>query len=109
MKTRIGWILVAAAALGLAACAEDEHHESKHNEIPVTMDQVPPPVKATIVRESEGGTIGDIDKETKHDKLVYEADASISGTNYEIKVAEDGTLLSKKLDNEEQEKGGDKD
>jgi hypothetical protein len=35
---------------------------------------------------------------------VYEADAKIGNTNYEIKVAEDGTLISKKIDKEEDEK-----
>jgi hypothetical protein len=99
----------AAALLGLAACASDEHHEGEGKEIPVTMDQLPAPVKTTIVREAEGGTIGDVDQETKHDKLVYEADATIGGAPYEIKVSDDGTLLSKKLDDDEHEKGGDKD
>ncbi len=107
MRTRLTIAFAATAALGLAACAE--HEESEHNEISVTMDQVPPPVKDTIVREAEGGAIGDIDKEAKHDKLVYEADATISGVPYEIKVREDGTLLSKKLDDEKDEKGPDKD
>ena len=35
--------------------------------------------------------------------MIYEADAMINGTNYEIKVAEDGTLIKKKVDNEEDE------
>ena len=109
MRTRLVLAFAAVAALGLAACAEHEHEESEHNETSVTMDQVPPLVKDTIVREAEGGAIADIDKETKHDKLVYEADAKIGGVPYEIKVGEDGTLLSKKLDKEIDENGQDKD
>ena len=42
---------------------------------------------------------------SKHGKTIYEADAMIDGKNYEILVSEDGKLISKKLDNEENEKG----
>jgi hypothetical protein len=66
-------------------------------------------VKATLDREAPGVKITDVDKETDHQKIVYEADAKIGGKNYEIKVMEDGTLLSKKLDEEKDGKGQDKD
>jgi hypothetical protein len=45
-----------------------------------------------------------VDKETDDGKTVYEADVTLNGHNYEIRVAPDGTLISKKLD-EEGEKG----
>ena len=49
--------------------------------------------------------IDTLDKDSEHGKTVYEADVMMDGKNYEIKVAEDGTLLSKKLDMEDMEKG----
>ena len=55
---------------------------------------------------SHGATIATVDKESDEGKTIYEADVDIKGKNYEIKVAEDGTLISKKLDDESKEKGG---
>ena len=43
-----------------------------------------------------------VDKETKNGKTIYEVDAKIDGKNYEIRVAEDGVLISKALDEEDQ-------
>ena len=37
----------------------------------------------------------------------FTADVTLNGKNYEIKVAEDGTLLVKKLDQEEKDEKGD--
>jgi hypothetical protein len=69
------------------------------------MAQVPAAVQATLQREAGGAAITTVDKESKDGKTVYEADAPINGKNYEIVVAEDGTLLKKKLDDESKEKG----
>ena len=41
-----------------------------------------------------------MDKETNDGKAVYEVDVKIDGKNYEIRVAEDGILISKALDEE---------
>ncbi len=43
----------------------------------------------------------DVDKETLDGKTVYEGDAMVGGKPYEIIVAADGTLVSKKIDTEE--------
>jgi hypothetical protein len=99
VKLRI--LMVGALAAGLIGFSASALRAEDKDEVKVTIDQVPAPVKATLEKESSGGTISEIEKDTTEGKTVYEADATIGGKKYEIKVAEDGTLLTKKLDDEE--------
>lgn len=96
------------AALALAptrTSAADEKEGKEENEVKVKLADVPADVRATLEKESFGATLPDqIDKETDDGKTVYEADVKLDGKNYEIKVSPDGTLVSKKLDQED-EKG----
>ena len=102
------WMMVSLIGLGLAAgCSQMKDKEA--GEVKLTLDQVPAAVKTTLGKESGGANFTSVDKETDDGKNVYEADAMIDGKNYEIKVADDGTLISKKLDKEEGEKKGAKD
>lgn len=89
---------------GLRCLAEDKKEEGKEEK--VTIDQVPAAVKETLLKEAGGGAIKDIDKETEDGKVQYEVDVVIDGKNFEIVVAEDGKLVSKKLDEEKDEKDG---
>lgn len=108
MKTQ--WLWVGIVSLGLAGCAltksGEKAEEKEGPEIKMSIDQVPPAVKATIVREAEGATVTSVDKQTDEGKNLYEADAMIQGKNYEIIVAEDGSLVTKKFDDEAAEKKG---
>jgi hypothetical protein len=95
------------AAITVAVRADDKDKEE--NEVKMKIDEVPAAVKATIVYEANGTAVTSVDKETDDGKTIYEADAKIGKINYEIKVAEDGTLISKKIDKEDDEKeDGDK-
>lgn len=96
--------LVLFISLGLAGCSCCQPKPKEENEVKMTIDQVPPQVKATLIKEAEGGKINAVDKETADGKVIYEVDVMIGGKNWEIKVSEDGKLVSKKLDNEEEEK-----
>ena len=100
-----------ASALALSACASNDKSADKDkdaDEIKMKIDEVPPAVKATLIREAEGTSVTNVDKETHEGKVIYEADATIGGANYEIRVADDGSLISKKLDKEDDEKSADK-
>jgi hypothetical protein len=95
------WVLAGLCGAGLTVMSlsvRAEEKEKDENEVKMKIDDVPAAVKTTIVKETDDG------------KTVYEADAKINGTNYEIKVAEDGTLISKKIDKEEddEKKDGEK-
>ena len=101
-----GFVIALLVAL-IPACtvlAKEDEKEEK-DEVKVKIDQCPAAVQKTIAEESHGAKVDTVDKETDDGKTIYEADAMINGKNYEIKVMEDGTLLSKKLDMEEGEKG----
>jgi hypothetical protein len=105
-------VFLLATAMSCAAQGKEkeEKEEKEGNETKVQLSQVPQAVQTTLKEESHGATIATVDKETDDGKTIYEADVDIKGKNYEIKIAEDGTLISKKLDPEEKDekKGGDK-
>ena len=96
-------VLVAATAMcGWRAFAEEE---DEGKEVKIKFSEAPAAVQATIKEEAGGVSIENLDKETHKDgKIVYEADAMIGGTNYEIDVAEDGKLISKAIDTEDEQK-----
>jgi len=102
-------MVAAAVALGLAGTAAfvvraEEKEKEEGKEQKVEFKSVPQAVQATLTAESGGAAITTVDKEEDDGKEIYEADVMIKGKNYEIKVAADGTLISKKLDVEENEK-----
>ena len=79
----------------LTSCASnDKGHEDQ--EVPVTMSELPAAVRSTLERESSGGKVTEIEKEVKHGKTVYSADMVVNGIAWDIAVAEDGTVISKK-------------
>lgn len=88
-------LLVGLSALGLmsyAAWADEEE---------VSIDQVPAAVKATILKEAAGAKITEIERETKDGKTIYEAEFLQDGKEIELKIAPDGTLLGRKIEEEE--------
>ena len=96
-------VLGLTSVLTLSVRADDK----EENEVKMKIDQIPAAVKDTILEEADGTPVTDVDKETEDGKTTYEADAKIGKTNYEIKVAEDGTLISKKIDKEDEKKDKD--
>ncbi len=103
MKARS--ILLGVLGVGLVGAMAVWAAEKEGKEQKVTLDQVPAAVKATILKEAEGGKIEDIDRETEDGKTVYEADVEKDGKEFELKVAEDGTLIARKAEGKEKEEG----
>ena len=91
----LGLISLGAAAIAVSAKDKDEEE--------VSLEQVPAAVKATILKEAKGGTIQEIERETKHGKTVYEAEVIIQGKEIEIKIAPDGRVLKREIEGEEGE------
>jgi hypothetical protein len=106
MRSRNILALLLAAGLTAGTLAVRAEEKEEGDEVKVKFDDCPAAVKATITKEAEGAKVDSVDKETDDGKTIYEADAVINGQNYEIKVYEDGKLLSKKIDNEDEEKKG---
>ena len=72
--------------------------DENEQEQTVTVQQLPAAVRVTLLRESTGGTIGEIEKKTKNGDIIYEADITLDGRKYEAKVTEDGILIKKELE-----------
>lgn len=101
MKSRFGFSLSFIApsfALSLAVGCANRGDCCETEETSVTMNELPAAVRATFEKETVGGTINEIEKETEGGKTVFSADADMNGKKWEIAVAESGELLSKKQD-----------
>lgn len=69
---------------------------SEAKEEKVTLEQVPAAVKTTI--QAEGGKIEDIERQNDAGKVIYEADVIKDGKEIELRIAEDGKLVSRKVE-----------
>jgi hypothetical protein len=100
-----------AMVAGFVAYAERSVGAAGENDQAVSIDQVPAVVKATLLKEAGSGTIKEIELDDEDGKAVYEAEVIIEGQKTEIKIADDGTLLSKQADdeNENEEEDGQED
>ncbi len=101
---RFKWMVPVCMAAALMACSSaqlargEDKEKEEANETKVKIADVPEAVRKTLAKESDNAKIDEVDKETDEGKTIYEADVMMNKHNYEIKVMEDGTLISKKLD-----------
>jgi hypothetical protein len=71
----------------------------KGNEVKTSMAEVPASVRATLEKESKGGKVTEVEKETKNGKTVYSADITgADGKKWDVVVGEDGKMISKKAE-----------
>jgi hypothetical protein len=98
MKTRI--TLLAMLALG-AGCTHNAHTKGHDDGTELPFAQTPPAVQATLTREAGGFAIRTVEKETEHGRTIYEAEVQSGDKTWEIKVAEDGKLISKKVESDD--------
>jgi hypothetical protein len=103
------WIWIVAVYMGMiafAGCTSQHHDKEKEegDEVKMKFADVPAPVQKTLTDAAAGAKIDSVDKETDKGEVVYETDVKISGKTYEIRVAPDGKLISKKEEKEEDEK-----
>ena len=61
----------------------------------------------TIKKEAEGGKVEEIEKITKDNAVIYEADILKDGKRIEIKVDSDGKLLKKKVEDDDEDRDED--
>ena len=103
MRWKWAVVVLGSMALGCSHNKSGEGAETK-----MTLDEVPAPARSTMMQEAGGAKIGTIDKEEKNGKTIYETDVMSGGKNWEIKVDAAGNVVSKKIDNESEEKHGKK-
>lgn len=97
------WSLAAVLVVSAGCKSMGDHDGDEDNdehETKVSINDVPVPVRATLMAQAPGAAIKTVDHEMQGGKWLYEADAMVDGKNWEILVAEDGKLISKKLDDE---------
>ena len=102
----VGILVVVAAAVGVPLVlglvpAEPQPVDQGEQERDVTIDEVPAAVKATILKEAGDNEIEEIEEETKNGVTTYEAEWHEGGKEIEIKVAPDGKLLAREVEDED--------
>ena len=65
----------------------------KTGEERVTLDKLPAAVKATVLKETTGGKITEIDREQEHGVVSYKVEWIRDGVEREVTVTEDGAVL----------------
>ena len=86
-------VIVPISAGVLAGCARDGERDEDATE--VLLADVPPAVRETITRESDGAPVGAIMRETENGRTVYEAKISKGGKTWEVEVDESGKVLER--------------
>jgi uncharacterized membrane protein YkoI len=100
LSLALGGATLAVTVPGTAQ-ADDKN---EHNEKTVSLDQIPAPARATILREAAGGRILKVEQEMEQNKQVYEAHVKKGPDEIGISVDANGALLGKH--SEGLEKGG---
>lgn len=89
-------IAVAADGTLLEKSLDDEEEEES-----IKFSEAPAAVQKTLTREAGGAKIDKLAKIASEGRTLYEADVTIDGKNYELTVTGEGLLLSKELEDEE--------
>ena len=99
------WMLTIAVGLGgtMAVFAFEKENEDEEDAVAIKFSECPLAVQKTLTREARGAKIETVDLESEDGRVVFEADVTIDGKNYEILVAPNGALIAKKLDEDEEE------
>lgn len=100
--------LLCTTALAVGAMASingpeqpDKKEKGGDKEQVVAVDQLPAPVKATLTKEVGAGKIEEIEKVMSRARTVFKADVLVDQQKWEITIREDGQLLKKELDDDE--------
>jgi len=80
---------------------EGDDDDEDEDEEEISLDDVPAAVKATILEEAGDADIEEVVKETEDGQIIYEAEFEVDGKEIEIEVAEDGTLLEKEVEDDD--------
>jgi uncharacterized membrane protein YkoI len=95
-------LLAALISLGGARGALADEHEDAHEHDSVTMADLPPEVQATFERESKGGRVEDLRRETHMGgTVIYEGEIVHEGRGAEIEVGANGKVLEREAPHDE--------
>ncbi len=100
---RLGrWLMVGAFALGgmagtAAAHGKSEEHAGKK----ISLQELPSSVRSTFEQEASGGQIEELRSMKSGGKLIYEGEVVQNGKGTDLKVASDGSVLSRSAPHDE--------
>jgi hypothetical protein len=88
-------LILSVALLSLAStdAGETEKPKKKGKAAKLTVNDLPPAVKATLQEQVGDGQIVAVKQKTKKGQVVFHADVLTNGKDWEIDVVADGTLL----------------
>lgn len=91
--------LLLSGVLGVSLCGTAfaaEENEGGHEHTPITLEELPAPVKATFEKEAKGGKVEELRKETRKDgKVIYEGEIVKGGKGREIEVNAEGKVVER--------------
>jgi ABC-type uncharacterized transport system auxiliary subunit len=87
-------VVIGVVAL-MSGCALSEKGDNAEK---MSMDQLPPTVKAAVEKETMDCRVIEVEKELKDGKVIYAVTYDEKGKKMEIEYSEDGTLLFKGLE-----------
>ncbi len=92
-------VLVGVVIVGVTGCCCSSKKGEKGEESgaaaqKVSLAEVAAPARATIEKQTAGGTIKSIEKEEQDGKVTYDVEATVQGKAVEFDVAADGTVLT---------------
>lgn len=85
--------IILLSAASLVACSD------KSDEIEIAVTDVPADIVAIVQNALPGISLSEAEKEIKDGRVIYELEGKlINGKEYEIKIAEDGSIIKIKLE-----------
>lgn len=87
-------LMTQALAIAATICATT----TVRADVDLTLEELPAAVRATAEREVGDGIIDDVERDNKGGRVVYEVEFVLEGQEYELDIAEDGTLLRRHRD-----------
>jgi uncharacterized membrane protein YkoI len=99
MRFRLNTTLIAVSGLVLcAAVAWAVHGDGNETEKGVSLEQIPPAVRATVNSETGAGSVHEIEKETVNGVSAYCVDIIRDGKKLDVDIAMDGKLISSRIE-----------
>jgi hypothetical protein len=96
MKRLVWGVAAAVPLLTSSAWADHEKNEKNHHHESVKMTDLPAPVQETFRRESAGGEIEEVRKETrKGGDVIYEAEIVKAGKGTDLEVNAAGKVVER--------------
>ena len=79
---------------------DDADDDDADDEVEVAVDQLPQAVKDAVAQAVPGGTIVEAEMETEDGQSVYDIQVEANGKEFDVEVAEDGTVLEVEEDDD---------